>query len=193
MTARKSTLLSNLTAGYVRSILDYDPDTGVLTWRERTDIKDALVRSKWNNRYAGTCAGAVHPGGQRSLTKYRVLGINGRTYRAHRVAWLHVYGEWPPGEIDHANGDGTDNRIANLRLATRAQNCANTKAKKGNVSGIKGVTTLSWSSGTRFQAQISKNGGAGTRYLGTFDTAEEAHDAYMEAAREQYGGFARAR
>ncbi|CAH0532169.1 Phage HNH homing endonuclease (ACLAME 27) [Ralstonia phage UAM5] len=101
---------------------------------------------------------------------------------AHRLAWLYMTGKWPEQFIDHANMNKGDNRWGNLREANKSQNNANQPAR--TTSGLKGAywsnASMSW------QAKINK------RYLGSYGTAEEAHAAYMEAARERFGEFARA-
>lgn len=164
---------SNLTAERARELLDYDPDTGVLTWR--TDRRGGA--------YAGDVAGSLKPTvqGQRYLT----VMIDGRRYLAHRIAWLIQTGSFPEHQIDHVNMDGTDNRWSNLRKATGSQNQANRRAPRSNTTGYKGVVR----SGQRFCAQVYANG---KRYhLGTFDTLEEAHQAYKEGVTKHHGKFAR--
>lgn len=165
----------DLTAQYVRSILDYDPATGEFRWKRRAD-----QGKRWNSRYAGTVAGCTHPDGHRRLK------IGNRNYWAHRLAWLIVHGEWPERDLDHRNGNPTDNRLANLRLATLSQNIANARRRADNTTGFKGVVRQ----GQRFRAQIKQAGK--TLHLGMFDTPEEAHAAYVAAARERFGDFARA-
>lgn len=167
---------SDLTAEYVRSILHYDPETGVFVWKSRPDIRPSA-----NARREGKVAGCVDPYG------YQRIGVDGHRYFGHRLAWLHTHGEWPKGQLDHIDGNRANNRIANLRIATTAQNAANSRAHRDNRSGFKGV---SWSKvAKRWIAQISRAGQY--RYLGYFDTPEEAHAAYCEAARELHGEFAR--
>jgi hypothetical protein len=90
-----------LTAALVRELLDYDPKTGVFRWRSTTR----------KGEQAGSVAGSLQSDGI-----WRIL-VNGREYNAHRLAWLHVYGKWPPLVLNHINGDKADNRIANLREA----------------------------------------------------------------------------
>lgn len=117
---------------------------------------------------------------------YRVIGLRlplPSMYLAHRLAWLLTYGEWPSGELDHRDGNKLDNRISNLRLATRNQNCSNIAAYNRN--GYKG-TKLKPSG--RFGASIRFNGIS--VYLGTFDTAKEAGHAYNQAARKLHADFA---
>ena len=169
-----------LTAEFVRSILDYDPDTGVFTWKRRHD-----VGPRWNGKHPGKVAGTlVKPG--RSVTAYVSIRINGVAYRAHRLAWLITHGRWPIGDIDHDNGDGTDNRIKNLREATRTQNNANSRRQKNNTTGIKGVSPTS---DGRYMASICRDGKQ--RNLGRFDTPEDAHEAYKTEAIRLFGEFAR--
>ena len=93
-------------------------------------------------------------------------------------------GAWPDGFVDHANGDRADDRWANLRLATAAENCANAAIRRDNPSGAKGVRRY----GSRWQARIGRGG---QTHLGTFDTQAEAMQAYERAATAIYGDFAR--
>lgn len=97
-----------ITVEEVRRLLSYDPDTGAFTWLIPTSDRIRV----------GQKAGRVNSG-------YVGIRINGREYLAHRLAWFYVHGVWPVGDIDHINRDRSDNRIANLRPATRAQNLQN--------------------------------------------------------------------
>jgi HNH endonuclease/AP2 domain len=160
-----------LTAERLRQLLDYDPETGIFRWR----IARQGVR-------VGAAAGSLNGRG------YRQTQIDGQLYPAHRLAWLYVYGEWPTIDIDHINGIQGDNRLANLRLATKSQNRANARRHKNNTSGYEGVY-LDRRNG-RFLAQIGFNGHR--KYLGLFDTPELAHQAYCAAAQKYHGEFARA-
>ena len=116
--------------------------------------------------------------------EYAQVMIDGRNYLAHRLAWMYEHGEWPDGDLDHADRDGTNNRLSNLRLATRQQNRANSKAS--GRSGVKGAYRRY---NGRWQARIRANGSL--KNLGHFATAEDAGNAYAEAAREAFGEFAR--
>lgn len=176
----------DLTAEDLRSILDYDPTTGVFRWKERTDIAGRRDQNAWNTRYAGTEAGNIRPTPWGGF--YRVIRIRGRRYYAHRLAWFYVYGKWPSGRLDHRDGDGLHNWIDNLRPATPVQNARNSKRRNRGRSGFKGV---SWKTGRgKWVAQIRDENR--NVHLGYFDTPEEAHAAYVEAARERFGEFARA-
>lgn len=154
-------------ADELRRRLSYDRETGVFIWR--LDVGRAR---------AGMIAGAdAHNG-------YRHICIQRHMYMAHRLAWLYVYGKWPEGEIDHANGIKSDNRIANLREATRSQNMSNKRGVRSS-SGFRGVF---WhKKAKRWQAHIRVNG---TRInLGLFDNAQEASAVYTAAAEKYFGAF----
>jgi hypothetical protein len=158
----------------LRELLHYDPETGVFTW---------LVAPNRRIR-VGQQAGTAWEG--RGVS-YIDIKIDGQRYRAHRLAWLYMTGEWPPDETDHRDCDGLDNRWPNLREATSTQNKANTRRRRDNTSGFKGVTFNKRD--RRFQARIKA--GDRERHLGCFDTAEEAYAAYCAAAKEHFGEFAR--
>lgn len=156
-----------ITAEQLRELLAYDPDTGVFVWRV----------SSSNRAAAGKVAG--------KLNCYWQIGVLGRRYLAHRLAWLYVHGRWPTHEIDHINRVKTDNRIANLREATRSQNQANGARHNNNKTGFRGVGLLKWG---RYAATIKIN--KRQTHLGCFDTAEQASAAYQKAVKELFGEFA---
>lgn len=166
----------NLTAARVREVLDYDPCTGVFVWKTRVGSGRGIAN--WNPKYAGKPAGRVDNYG------YVQIGIGGRLYRAHRLAWLHVHGDFPNLHVDHIDRNRSNNAIANLRLATHGQNHANRAGGKNSVSGIKGVTPLR----QKWRAVITVDGRK--RSLGTFATKEGASAAYADAARRLRGEFA---
>lgn len=156
-----------LTADELRSRLLYEQDTGLFKWIARATSRVPC----------GAMAGTINNEG------YRAISINNRSYLAHRLAWLYVYGEWPMDQIDHINGVKTDNRISNLRNATRSTNCQNLRAAKSNNKvGLLGVTR----DRGRFRAAIKDNGKQ--RFLGYFATAEAASAAYLLAKRECHAG-----
>ena len=168
---------ADLTAEYLRSALDYDPETGVFTWKPRPG--DA----QFNAEHAGNRAGSESP--RRPPYVYRSIGIHGVLYLEHRLAWLYVHGAWPPNRIDHINGDTRDNRIANLRPATAGENRANSRTNRNNHLGVKGVSLCDGKYRARLRCR-------GKMYeLGTFQTIEEAKAVYAEAAAEHHGEFAR--
>lgn len=124
----------------------------------------------------GDIAGSPHNG-------YIQVGLFGRRYYAHRLAWFLHYGRWPQGELDHVNGNRADNRIENLREVTRDENAQNRRKAQGNNKlGVLGVYRHS----ERFRAQIMAAGGR--IHLGLFDTVEEAHAAYVAAKRRFHAG-----
>lgn len=163
-----------LTHERLTELLKYDQETGFFSW---------LV-----DRNSGQFPAGSRAGGEDSSSglTYRRLRIDGKKYKEHRLAWFYVHGRWPTAEIDHVNLLGTDNRFANLREASHGQNQANSVAQKRNRLGVKGVKRC----GGKFGAFINSKK-TGTRYLGSFNTAEEASAAYLTAARQVHGEFAR--
>src|SRR4030095_14944144 len=133
-------------------------------------------------RIVGVEACCVTTGG------YIKLSVCNKRYYGHRLAWLYVFGQWPNDELDHINLVTSDNRIANLREATKAQNNSNCSVRSHSKSGKKGVDFVQ--STGKWRAKISKN--RRRIHLGTFNSPEEAHAAYCAAARIHFGEFARA-
>lgn len=115
------------------------------------------------------------------------VGVRDKLYSAHRIIWTMVNGEIPTGlMIDHVNGNPFDNQLANLRLATNAENLRNRGKNTNNACGLKGVTQMR---GGRWMARININGVK--THIGTFDTKDLAHAAYCTAAKIHHGQFAR--
>ena len=174
----------------LRQLLMYEPQTGRLFWLPRGQhlFRDTLGRTKehacaiWNARYASREAmTGVNNGG------YRTGRLFGASTAAHRVVWAMEMGAWPCFDVDHINGDRGDNRIGNLREATRSQNLGNAKVRSDNTSGFKGVA---WERRRKlWKSNITVEGRQ--RHLGYFDTAEEAHAAYCKAASIAFGEFSR--
>lgn len=159
-----------LTAERLRELLHYDADNGVFT---------RLISSGANRAHAGDIAGGI------SAQGYVYIRVDGKKYKAHRLAFLHTYGRWPTDQIDHIDGDRANNRIANLREATNSENRQNLKqSHQNNKSTLLGVSLNSKKG--KFIAQISVN--KRIRYLGIFPTAELAHAAYL-AAKSQLHPF----
>src|ERR1700731_507052 len=155
-----------ITHARLLEVLEYDRSMGVFVWR--------VGRQKCK---AGSAAGRINIG-------YVEITIDGKMYLGHRLAWFYVYGTWPESDIDHKDRNRSGNWIDNLRPATTQQNGFNRGAQENNVLGIKGVCVRP---GGRYQAQISKNGR--NRYIGMFDTPEEAHAAYLSEAEKHHGEF----
>lgn len=153
---------------HASALIVYDSLTGKFAWKKSHGRKKA-------GSEAGTL---MHTG-------YIRININKNSYAAHRLAWLMYYGVEPDGFIDHANGDRSDNRIANLRLATREQNAWNANQYKNNRTGLKGVHYNSRDK--RYIAQITKSGKR--ICLGSFTDKHEAHSAYTRAADLLHGEF----
>lgn len=169
--------MMNISVKRVREVLVYDPETGVFTWRA------SQGRCK-----AGAVAGTVQAtkGG---MYRRRVICVDGKMCKAHRLAWLWVHNEWPDGEIDHINGDATDNRLVNLRVTDRLGNLRNRRAPSHKLaSKLKGVSVCAKSRG-RWRARIRVAGVE--MHLGTFGTEDAAHAAYAAAAKQHFGEFAR--
>ena len=163
------------TQAYLKSVLIYDPETGIFIWRWR----DALPLN-WNRRRAGCVAGS------RDKRGYVLLGLDGRVYPAHRLAWVYEHGDvlGRTDDVDHKEDPKWDNRICNLRPATASQNLGNRKRSRGKLLP-KGV----YAERHRFRAILRHNGRSNS--LGTYGTIEEAHAAYRAKASLVFGEFAR--
>lgn len=167
--------INDLTRAQLVDTVLYDPIDGRFVWRYS---RRGCVKQE-------TEAGSLDPRG------YLVIGINGRGYFAHRLAWLWVYGTWPKEEIDHINMIRDDNRLVNLRDATRSQNLHNGRSRKNNTHGTKGISKHKYKGKWTGQwvAQIQRN--KIHHYLGLFSSKKEAMAAYRTAAESFYGEFAR--
>lgn len=161
----------NVSVEDLRRVIDYDPTTGKMVWKERKDSGRGAAR-------AGKEAGCISCG-------YRTVHVLGRKTYAHRIAFALTHGRWPQPMCDHINGNRLDNRACNLREATRAQNLRNSRKKVG-ASGIKGVNKSK--NGKKWEARVSCGG---QKYHKTFDTIEEAAAAARMARERLHGQFAR--
>ena len=167
-----------LTPEDLRNLLEYNPETGLLRWRVRPASLFSSQRScsTWNARYAGQPAMTA-----KNAHGYAGGPILGKTYLAHRVIWAIAKGFWPEGEIDHVNGDRTDNRLSNLREVDHRENSMNASKSHNNSSGETGVY---WRSDNRkWAAKIGIEGKL--VHLGCFDTFDEAVAARKLAANAQ--------
>lgn len=157
--------MTKLTQQRLKELLSYDPETGLfinLTQRRPQAKIGSVAGCKNNNGYI------------------RIM-IDGKLYQSHRIAWLYVYGELPENDLDHINEIKDDNRICNLRLDTNQENPHNiSRPQVNNTSGFRGVSWHKWNK--KWVARIKLNGK--TQHLGFFDTAKEAHEAYLKAKRE---------
>ncbi len=160
----------SLTAERLRSLLSYNAETGVFVW-----LVSVSGRIK-----VGDIAGNVDRRG------YRLIGCDGKAYKAHRLAWLWQHGAWPKDQIDHIDGDKSNNRLTNLREATNTENQQNKRrARLDNKStGLIGAK-IHRKTG-KYMASIGVN--KRRIYLGLYDTAELAHNAYITAKRELHPG-----
>ena len=161
--------MTDLTQDYVRSLLHYDADTGTFTWKSR----------RGGFAYAGALAGKLETYG------YIRIRINKKLYLAHRLAWFYTHGVWPPNCIDHINRNPVDNRLANLRLATKAENAQNSSTRSTNSRGTPGV---SWRNDVnKWRVYITKN--YKQIHIGFFTKLDDAIKARLAAAdtHHKYG------
>ena len=160
-----------LTVEEARSRLNYDPETGRLTWKKLR-----------NTRRIGEEAKSLDVAG------YVQVNISGTLVKGHRLAWLLHYGAWPDGDIDHINGVRNDNRISNLRCVSPKVNCQNQRVgSRPSVTGLIGVHLQGrGSANKRYRAKIWVDGRQ--IHLGGYATPEEAHAAYVLAKRKYHEG-----
>jgi hypothetical protein len=160
---------AKLSAERLREVLEYCPDTGL--FRRKLFPRGMKKSSEW---FAGSLLGKG----------YMSMKIDGELYMCHRLAFLYMNGRWPDFDIDHINKDPSDNRICNLREATRSQNNS-WHGKKRGASGFIGVIKI----GPTYEARIRVNGKR--IYLGKYPTAEDAARARDDAAVKYHGNFAK--
>lgn len=160
--------MKNINQKLLKEELTYSPETGI------------FIRNKSSGgKLAGCNAGGIHSEG------YIYISLRGKRYFAHRLAWLYMTGENPSQLIDHINGNRSDNRFENLRLATKSQNGRNAKVRKDSTSGIKGV---------RFERNLNKwtasiFHGKKRIHLGVFESSDLAYQARESAAKRLHGDF----
>lgn len=129
-----------ITQALVRELFNYDPETGILSNRK--------YRGGGRSGKAGSPVGSPHPAG------YLSAMVEGKNYLIHRLIWLYVHGVFPPEDIDHHDGDRANNRIGNLRSASRTENNQNMAVRSDNTSGVTGV----WRVGGRWRARVTVDG-----------------------------------
>lgn len=153
-----------ITQERIRYLFTYDPIDGSFVRRKRTA----------NMSKVGEKAGSVNSKG------YIVMKVDGKAYKAHRLAWLWWHGEWPKDQIDHINGDKQDNRIDNLRVVSNSENCQNKIKPYKNSKIARGVRYDERPGRVkRYESRLTVNG---VRiFLGSFNTVEEAYEAYISA------------
>ena len=158
---------TRLTAERLRELLDYDPETGIFTYKTKRGIQ-----------LPGSIAGSKMVRGNWSI------GLECRRHSAHRLAWLYMTGKWPTLEIDHIDNNPLNNSWANLREVTSGQNSQNLRApRKDNRSGYLGVYRHGknkrgddvWRSRIQVEGKVV--------HLGLFPSPELAHEAYVAAKR----------
>lgn len=153
----------------LRESLSYDPTTGILT-----RLKNF---GQWR---AGSIAGTLNEYG------YIQIYFLGKIYKAHRLAWAIQFGYFPLNDLDHIDGNRSNNKLENLREATRSENLQNTKPRINNTSGFKGVTQSSRNPNI-WTAHINHSGKKW--HLGSFSNPEDAYKAYCEASLKYHGEF----
>ena len=163
---------------YFDSELRYEANTGLLFWKKqkqgRSTERPAGCLKRTTKNYKGN-----------GYIVIRIGGRNGRLFKAHRVAWLLVTGQWPRADIDHINHDRADNRLVNLREATRAENMHNGSAHRDSTSGILGVRFHK--SARKWTASLMSHGI--NHYLGLFTDILDAQKARLEAEKQYFGKF----
>lgn len=161
--------MTELTHDRLLELVNYDPDTGLFTNRVRRSNVSPI----------GKILGTKNSSG------HLVAQIDKKIYLLHRLAWFYYYKEWPKNILDHIDRNPENNRIHNLREATKITNSYNSKLRKDNTSGIKGVYFDKRRN--LFYSQIVAN--KQKTFLGYFKTKEEAAKAYTDAARLAHGEF----
>jgi len=159
-----------ITQEYLKSILNYNPETGMFTWKLR----------KAKRNHFGDEAGYLKEG-------YRYVEINGKPFALHRLAFLYMNGEMPENLVDHINGVKNDNRWVNLRNATNQQNTINVKLNANNKSGVRCVSYFKPMKKWILRCTVNKK----RHFIGYFDDLDLARIAYEQFAKKHHGEFYR--
>lgn len=157
-----------MTPKIVREYLDYNPETGHMTWKTKKHSKKVIV---------GERAGSIS-----TSNRHRVLRLLGRLYPEHRLIWLHYYGSWPTNHIDHDNHDEQDNKIKNLKDVTQRRNNMNSSRRADNSTGQVGVWLNKLNRYKKYMAELSLDGKR-VHYSSHY-TLEEAITARKSAERD---------
>ena|ERR1035437_9353743 len=164
-----------VTQARAREAFYYNPETGWITWKTVPKYRVGFIKQ-------GDRAGYFASRGYRRIT------IECKDYSEHRFIWFWVTGENPQLEVDHKDGDPSNNRWENLRLATGVQNAANSRYRRTNKTGFRGVSVFELRSGEkRYSTDIFYK--RKYIFLGTFSTPQQAHNCYKEAAQKLHGEF----
>jgi HNH endonuclease len=166
---------------YLRECFTYDRVTGVLRWKIRPEnhFVAPIGAARANGKHAGSVAGSIDGHG------YYEIGIDGHSYRLHRIIWKLVTGVEPPETIDHTDGNRSNNAWSNLRPASEREQKWNMKTRIDNRSGYRGVSA----DRDKWCARINVCGTY--QFLGNFATAEQASSVYEAVARKLHGEFYR--
>jgi hypothetical protein len=164
--------MKQIAVNFVKEVLSYDMGTGDFYWK----------KSKYTAKIGASAGGLDNKG-------YKRIELKGTFYACHRLAWAYVTGEWPSHHIDHINGNRSDNRFCNLRIASIADNKRNSATPSNNTSGYKGVVFKPRNKLRPWQSAIKHN--KKWIYIGAFETPEEAHKVYCDMAKKLHGEFFR--
>lgn len=158
---------------FLETILRYERETGALYWLASHQRPDRIgERAGWFDTSVG----------------YWKIALGPNTYLAAKVIWCLAYDEWLENNPDHKDLDRGNDRLDNLRKTTKSLNAANSSLNSRNTVGLKGVSYCSATGRYRASIQVDRK----SINLGRYDTAEEAHEAYIAAAIDAFGEFARA-
>lgn len=163
-----------LTQEKLKEILNYDPETGLFKWKERTWLEGK--QKTFNVRFSGKIAGSLSNSG------YLQIGINNKDYLCHRLAWFYIHGYWPKDYIDHIDRNKTNNKISNLRLATNSENSQNIVKCHPNNKYSKLLGAHYDKRRNLYYSVIVIN--KKRNWIGWFKTAIEAHNAYVIEKRK---------